>query len=315
MSAPSFAVVITAYEAAETIAAAVESVLAQTRPAEELIVVDDGSGDDLVGALTPFGEKVALVRKKNGGGASARNAGVAAASSEFMAILDADDIFAPRRLEAIAALAEHEPEFDLVATDASFVVDGEVKGTFLEHNPFPAAGQREAILRSCFPGGWPAVRISALKAVGGFDEQMRIAYDWDTWLRMILAGSRVGMVPEPLYDYTLHSGSLASGRVASLRERVALLEKAARNPDLRTEERPTLEHSLAGHREQVARAEIETVLYGGGGRRALSALVRSPELGWRLRGLAAAAQLAPPLARRFVAPTLPPERRFAVGSS
>jgi GT2 family glycosyltransferase len=311
MNAPSFAVVITAYEAAGTIAAAVESVLAQTRPAEELIVVDDGSNDDLAGALAPFGEKVEVVRKENGGGASARNAGVAAAASDLMAILDADDVFAPRRLEAIAALADREPDLDLIATDARFVVDGEARGTFLEHNPFPEENQREAILRSCFPGGWPAVRISALKAAGGFDEQMRIAYDWETWLRMILAGSRVGMVPEPLYDYTLHGGSLASGRVASLRERVTLLEKAARNPNLRAEERPALGRSLAGHREQVARAEIEAALYGGE-RQALGALVRSPELGWRLRGLAAAARLAPPLARRFVAPTPPPERRFGV---
>lgn len=315
MSEPTFAVVITAYEAAGTVAAAVESALAQTRPAEELIVVDDGSRDDLAAALAPFREQVKLVRKENGGGASARNAGVAAAASEFMAILDADDVFAPGRLEAIAALAEREPELDLIATDASFVVDGQAKGTFLEHNPFPSEGQREAIFRSCFPSGWPAVRISALKAAGGFDEQMRIAYDWDTWLRMILAGSRVGMVPEPLYDYTLHGGSLASGRVASLRERVTLLEKAARNPNLRAEERPALERSLRGHREQVAHAEIEAALYGRGGRRELGALTRSHELSWRTRGLAAAARLAPPLARRLVAPTLPPERRFGVGSS
>jgi glycosyltransferase involved in cell wall biosynthesis len=315
MSGPTFAVVITAYEAAGTIAAAVESALAQTRPAEELIVVDDGSRDELAGALAPFGEKVRLVGKENGGGASARNAGVAAAASEFMAILDADDVFAPRRLEAIAALAGREPDLDLIATDARFVVDGEGRGTFLEHNPFPQEDQREAIFRSCFPGGWPAVRISALQAAGGFDEQMRIAYDWDTWLRMILAGSRVGMVPELLYDYTLHGGSLASGRVASLRERVVLLEKAARNPNLHAEDRPALERSLAGHREQVARAEIEAALYGGGERGRLGTLTRSHELSWRLRGLAAAARLAPPLARRFVAPTLPPERRFGVGSS
>jgi glycosyltransferase involved in cell wall biosynthesis len=314
MSEPTFSIVITAYEVADVIGAAVESALSQTRPADEVLVVDDGSEDDLEAALAPF-EGVKLVRKRNGGGASARNAGVAAAGGDFMAILDADDVFAPRRLEAMAELAGREPGLDLISTDVRFVVDGEAKATFLEHNPFPQEGQREAIFRSCFPGGWPAVRISALLAAGGFDEQMRIAYDWDTWLRMILAGSRVGMVPEPLYDYILHGGSLASARVASLRERVTLLEKAARNPNLRAEERPALERSLAGHREQVARAEIEAALYGGGERRELGALIRSHQLSRRTRGLAAAARLAPPLARRFVAPTLPPERRFGVGSS
>lgn len=315
MSEPTFAIVITAYEAAETIAAAVDSALAQTRPAEEVIVVDDGSEDDLAGALAPYAGKIEVVRKANGGGASARNAGVAAARSEFMAILDADDAFAPGRLEAIAALARQRPELDLIATDARFVVDGEAKDSFLEHNPFPQGDQRQAIFESCFPSGWPAVRITALQAAGGFDEQMRIAYDWDCWLRMILAGSTVGMVPEPLYDYALHSGSLASGRVASLRERVVLLEKASRNPNLRPEERPALERSLAAHREQVARGEIEASLYGGGSRRELGSVLRSPGLGWRLRGLAAAAAVAPPLARRVVAPTLPPERRFGTDAS
>lgn len=310
MSEPSFAIVITAYEAADVIAGAVDSALSQTRPAEEVIVVDDGSTDDLQAALAPFGERIKLVRKANGGGASARNAGVAATSCEFMAILDADDAYDPRRLEATAALARQRPELDLIATDARFVVDGRPGGTFLEHNPFPEEGQRAAILESCFPTGWPTVRIGALRAVGGFDEEMRIAYDWDCWLRMILAGSRVGMVREPLYDYVLHGGSLASARVASLRERVRLLEKAARNPNLGPEERPALERSLAAHREQAARGTIEAALYGDGGSAEASRVARTRELAPRTRALAALAALAPPLARRCVAPTAAPEERF-----
>jgi GT2 family glycosyltransferase len=251
-----------------------------------------------------------MVRRENGGGAAARNTGAEAAEGEFMAILDADDAFDPRRLEAIAALAAAQPELDLIATDARFVVDGETRGTFLEHNPFPEDDQRTAIFKSCFPTGWPTVRISALEAAGGFDPQMRIAYDWDCWLRMILAGSRVGMVEEPLYDYILHSGSLASSRPASLRERVKLLEKAARNPNLRGEERPALERSLAVYREQVARGAIEAALHGDGSKAELPRLARSGGLGWRLRGLAAMAAACPPLARRLAPPTPPPEQRF-----
>lgn len=308
---PRFSVVITAYQAAGTIAAAVESALRQTRPAEEVLIVDDGSSDDLAGALAPFGERIRTIRRENGGGAAARNSGARAAAGEFMAILDADDTFEPRRLEAIASLAAAQPQLDLIATDASFVVAGEKVGTFLEHNPFPAEGQREAIFASCFPGGWPAVRIGALEAAGGFDEEMRIAYDWDCWLRMILAGSRVGMVTEPLYDYVLHEGSLASSRLASLRERIALLEKAARNPNLRPAEHPALERSLRAHRERAARATIEAALYGGASRRELATLTASRGIPPRVRALAAAGAVLPPLARRVVSPTQPPEQRFA----
>jgi glycosyltransferase involved in cell wall biosynthesis len=310
VSAPSFAIVITAYEAAATIGAAVDSALAQTRPAEEVIVVDDGSRDDLAAALAPYGERVRLVRRENGGGAAARNTGAEAARSEFMAILDADDTYEPRRLKAIARLAEEQPELDLIATDASFVVDGKKGGTFLAHNPFPREDQRRAIFERCFPTGWPAVRISALWEAGGFDPAMRIAYDWDCWLRMILAGSSVGMVEEPLYDYVLHGGSLASSRQASLRERVVLLEKARANPDLRGAERPALEHWLGVYREQVARGAIEARLHGGGSSEELSRLARSRELGIRTRALAGLAAFAPSLARRLVPSTPPPEKRF-----
>jgi Glycosyl transferase family 2 len=308
MSEPTFSIVITAYEVADVIGPAVESALAQTRPADEVLVVDDGSTDDLAAALAPF-DGVKLVRKENGGGASARNAGVAAASGDFMVILDADDAFQPRRLEAVAELAAKRPELDLIATDAGFIVDGKPAGTFLEHNQFPETDQRTAIFQSCFPTGWPTVRISALLAAGGFDEQMRIAYDWECWLRMILAGSEVGLVREPLYDYVLHGGSLASSRVASLRERVVLLEKAGANPNLRPEERPVLEGQIARRREEYARAAIGAAS-AARERRELARLAHSPGLRPRTRLRAGLSALAPGVGRRLAGTEPPPERRF-----
>jgi len=309
MSEPTFSIVITAYEVADVIAPAVESALGQTRPAEEVIVVDDGSRDNLAAALAPF-PAVKLVRKENGGGASARNAGVAAAAGDFMAILDADDTFHPRRIEAIAELAARRPQLDLIATDASFVVEGHATGTFLEHNEFPETGQRTAIFESCFPTGWPAVRISALRDAGGFDERMRIAYDWECWTRMILAGSEVGMVREPLYDYVLHGGSLASSRVASLNERVVLLEKASANPNLRLRERPALERALRHRREEAARAAIGAAA-ADGDRPALGRIARSRQLAARTRCLAGISAIAPGLGRRLTDSPRSPDRRFA----
>ena len=207
---PTFSVVITAYEAAATVAAAIRSALDQTHPAHEVIVVDDGSSDDLMAAVAPFAGQIEVVRKSNGGGASARNAGVAAASGDFMAILDSDDLYDRRRLEALADLAVARPDLDLLTTDSRFMVDGHEVGRYASHDPFAASEQRTAILDSCFVGGWPAVRIARLEEIGGFAEDFRIAYDWNCWLRLILDGSSAGMVDEPLYDYTLHPGSLTS---------------------------------------------------------------------------------------------------------
>jgi len=306
---PTFAIVITAYEAAATIADAVRSALAQEHPAAEVIVVDDGSEDDLAGALAPFGEQIRLVRKENGGGASARNAGVEACRSEFMAILDADDRYLPGRLRALAGLAAARPDLDIVTTDSRFVVDGEPVGRFGAENRFAVEDQQAAIFRSCFLGGWPAVRVEALRRVGGFDERMRIAYDWDCWLRLLLSGSAAGLADEPLYDYVLRSGSLASSRVASLWERVALLERAGAEHSLDPPHRAELDAAIRRRRREAAREEVAAILAGAGDRRRLRELAGAEGGGGRERALAALALAAPPLARRAIG-SGPGERRI-----
>lgn len=311
MSEATFSIVITAYEAADTIGAAVDSALAQTRPAEEVIVVDDGSRDDLAGALRPYLDRIEVVRRENGGGAAARNTGAKAARSDFMAVLDADDAYHPRRLEVIAALAREQPDLDLVTTDARLVAQGESAGTFATFTPFVWEDQRTAIFETCFVGGWPAVRLSRLEAIGGYDESFRIAYDWDCWLRVLLDGGRAGFVDEPYYDYVIHEGSLSANRAPSLWERARLLEKAERNPALRSEERPALERALRMHRSRAVMAEVQDALYGDGSkaRVARQALGRRLEPKTRLTALAAA--VAPPLARRVVAPYRAAEQRLS----
>lgn len=310
MSEPTFAIVITAYEAADTIAVAVDSALTQTRPADEVIVIDDGSRDDLAGALRPYEGKIKVVRRENGGGAAARNTGWRAAESDFMAVLDADDAYHPRRLEAIAGLAAAQPDLDLLTTDARLLAQGQPVGTFATYTPFVREEQRTAIFWTCFVGGWPAIRLSRLEAIGGFDEGMRIAYDWDCWLRCILDGARAGFVDEPYYDYVLHQGSLSASRAPSLWERARLLEKARGNPSLRGDERPELERAIRMHRSRAVDAETQAALYGGGERSKLGRLSVAGGLEPRARLGAALGFLAPPLARRLVHEDRPAEERL-----
>jgi GT2 family glycosyltransferase len=310
MSEPTFSIVIAAYEAAGTLGRAVASALEQTEPAAEVIVVDDGSKDDLAGVLAPFGEKVTLIRQENRGAGAARNTAAAAASSEFIVVLDADDAYHPRRLEVLGELAREQPELDLVTTDARLIVDGAPTGTFAELTPFAWKDQRTAILESCFLGGWPAIRLSRFRAIGGFDETLRIAQDWDCWLRAILDGARAGFVDEPYYDYFLDGEGLTSSRAASLWERVRMLEKAAGNPSLREEERPALERALRLHRSRAVDAETQEALYGHGQRARLGRLAVSPHLEPRVRLGAALGFLAPPVARRLIRADRPAEERL-----
>lgn len=115
---------IPAYRAAATIRRAVDSVLAQTHPPTEVMVVDDGSPDDLAGAVKyTYGERVILLRQSNAGAASARNVGIDRATGAFIAFLDADDYWEPDKLAQQFALFARHPELGLVA------------GTYYEETP------------------------------------------------------------------------------------------------------------------------------------------------------------------------------------
>jgi glycosyltransferase involved in cell wall biosynthesis len=313
---PTFSVVIAAYQAADTVGEAVASALAQTFPAYEVIVVDDGSTDDLSRALSPFGESIRLIRKENGGSASARNAGLEAASGDFFAMLDADDVYGPRRLEVLAELAAARPDTDILTTDAALVVDQREVGRLHAHAPFVAAEQRTAILRTCFVGASPAVRSSRLREIGGFDETLRIAYDWDCWLRLILDGSVGALVDEPHLEYRQHPGSLTTERVGALWERVRLLEKAQHHASLSPEERRVLYESLRHHRTRAVLAEAESALRNGTA--SLATLLRHAGrsgISSQARALLTLAAAAPSLGRRRLPRDPGPlEQRFAAGA-
>ncbi|HKH64919.1 MAG TPA: glycosyltransferase [Solirubrobacterales bacterium] len=296
---PTFAIVITAYQAAETIAAAVRSALKQEHPAQQVIVVDDGSTDDLTGALEPFRGEIELIQQENRGGSAARNRGLEAVETEFMAVLDADDAYHPRRLLVIAEAARRRPDLDIVTTDARLIVDGNPDGKLSDGSPFAIEQQRRAIFERSFPGGWPALRKERLQAIGGFDEKMRIAYDWDCWLRLILSGSSAGMVDAPYYDYVLRSDSLSANRVASLWERVRLLEKATRSPHLQPAERPTLEQAVHWRRSEAVREEIRA-LSQAGDRRGLLRLAGTPGTAITSRLGAGLGAVSPALSRRLL---------------
>jgi glycosyltransferase involved in cell wall biosynthesis len=252
-----FSVVTAAYQAAATIGAAVESVLRQTYPALEMIVSDDGSTDSIAEALEPFANDVTVVRNPHRGPGATRNAGLRVASGDFVVILDADDVYEPRRLEALADLVRRRPELDIATTDAFLERNGTVIGRFYNESfSFPEEEQRAEILRRCFLFA-PAVRRERIEAIGGFDESAEVvpAEDWDCWIRLVLDGARAGVVQEPLVRYRLHTGSLTANRARSLRARVTVLEKAAKRSDLSEEERRGLAASIVRRRRNAVVAE------------------------------------------------------------
>jgi glycosyltransferase involved in cell wall biosynthesis len=255
-NAPSFSVVIPAYNSASSIAEAVKSALAQTVAAHEVIVCNDGSGDDLPGALAGVRDRIVLLDRPHRGAAAARNEAVRAASGEFVAMLDADDAFEPDRLAVLGELASACPELDLLASDAYFESDGRITGRFHEYVDFAPERHDLAILDRCFIA-WPALRRERVLAVGGFDDSPQIApsEDWELFIRLILDGARVGVVDRPLLRYRRHAGSMTANRMQTLRSRVAVLEKTSLRRDLTAQQRQHLARSLVRAHSRTALAE------------------------------------------------------------
>ena len=307
---PSFSVIVAAYQVADVIGEALDSIRGQTVRPLEVIVCDDGSTDHLERALEPYRDQITLLRKANGGEASAKNAAAAAASGDFVVILDADDVYLPDRLAALRELAQARPDLDILTTDAHLVVDGRpVRRNYDRRWRFEVADQRRAILQRNFIFGHAAVRRELLLEHGGFDESILWTTDWELWLRMILAGALAGCVARPLALYRLRESSLTAQRRDLLLGKLATLEKARSNPDLREAERPVLEESLAAYRRELALMDVRDSLAAGrhDARSDARRLVRAPGLDLRSRlGLVAMAT-APAACGRFL-------RRRANGS-
>jgi glycosyltransferase involved in cell wall biosynthesis len=302
---PSFSVIISAYQAADFIAEAVGSALDQTVPPLEVIVCDDASTDDTERALRRYRDRVTYIRHdENRGEAAAKNTAARAASGDFLALLDPDDLYMPERIEALGELASVRPDLDILSTDAYIEAGGRVIRRCYESDwVFEVDDQRRAILERDFPDLSPAVRRGRFWEVGGLDESIAVANDWDCWIRVIHSGSRAGLVNEPQFRYRLRETSTTFSSAARVaRWEVRVLEKAARDLKLTPDERYALNRTVQAKR-RVAELEAtrEAALDGAADtRRRWLAIAAGEGYPLRTRAKAAVAAAAPGIARRLL---------------
>ncbi len=207
---PSVSAVVPTYNCAPYLAAAIDSVLAQTHPVQELVVVDDGSSDGTAAVLAAYRQepRVTVIRQRNRGQAAARNRGLAASGGEFVGFCDADDLWRPEKIERQLEAFAGEPEIGVVYTDHVYIDDA---GRAL---PTPRLERcsgwvaAELLVRSNVPFGSCLFRRQALAAVGGFDERLSMGDDYDLLLR-VSARYRFRYLDLPLYHYRLRSGQLS----------------------------------------------------------------------------------------------------------
>src|SRR5260370_2717660 len=214
---PAVTVIIPAYRAASTIARALDSVLTQSCLPAEILVVDDGSPDDLAAAVRLSGEHVTLIRKSNGGAASARNLGLDRARGELIAFLDADDYWEPHKLERQLALFGKHPELGLTCGQWFTQVPGAPR---LAPPPctdrdfdrvLAATGQLAFTVATKMRTSTIVVRRDVI-GTHRFTSGLEPAEDRDLWVRLVAAGP-LYMTSEPLATYVEEPGSLCRTNV------------------------------------------------------------------------------------------------------
>jgi glycosyltransferase involved in cell wall biosynthesis len=213
---PLVSVVMPSYQKARFIGQAIESVLAQTYPAIELIVVDS-STDDTPQVLERFGERIRVLRAEPRGISAARNAGIQAAKGKYIAFLDADDTWDPSKLEKQVALLERNSSVGLVCADVAFFDEQGVRPGRAFAGARPRAGMvLPDVFTDSFLGTLTVVaRRECFDDVGMFDETITAAEDHDMWLRISRKWA-VDFVDEPLAEYRYSPDQASADRPRTL---------------------------------------------------------------------------------------------------
>ena len=225
---PLVSVIIPTYNRASLIEKSVKSVYSQTYSNIELIVVDDGSEDDTERILSSYIDKNGLVfhkHKENRGAPAARNTGGNLAHGEFLAFLDSDDKWDPRKLEKqVQIFNTSSPDVALVYTGIKKINE---KGDFLGNKIPVMKGYifNDLLIDNCIGSTSVAmIRRDAFLSVGGFDEKFPARQDLDLWLR-IARDYAVDYIAEPLVEYLVHSDRISVNLDSRLEGCKMLLEK------------------------------------------------------------------------------------------
>ncbi|MGA7871157.1 MAG: glycosyltransferase family A protein [Candidatus Binatus sp.] len=194
---PEVSVIIPTYNRCAMLREAIDSVLAQTSRAFELIVVDDGSTDGTAEQLTRFDKTIRIERIEHRGPAAARNRGVAIARGPLIAFLDSDDLWSPTKLERQFAFMRANPGCAISQTNEIWIRNGRRVNPGLRHRK-RAGDIFIDSLRTCLISmSSVMMRTELFRSLGGFDEIMTAAEDYDLWLR-ILIDHEAYLLDEPL---------------------------------------------------------------------------------------------------------------------
>ena len=212
-------VVIPAYNSAGYIGEAIESVLQQSVPPQEIIVVDDGSTDETETIVKNFEDRICYVYQKRSGVAAARNKGLELSSGDFVTFIDADDVWKKNKLEIQLKLFQQNPELEMVLgflqrvttrneDDSLHVFEGDEDGIYV------------------LQLGCTLIKKRVFENVGNFDEEMKLSEDFDWFLRTRESGIKVDVHKDVVQLYRQHEKNITKDKIAANRYLLKAFKKA-----------------------------------------------------------------------------------------
>jgi GT2 family glycosyltransferase len=300
-------VIIPAHNRASLIPATLDSVVSQTFPPREIIVVDDGSTDDIERAMAPYGRRCRLIAISNRGAAGARDIGVKAAASSWLAFCDSDDLWKPDHLAEIAALHRRVPAAEYIFTNFSYVygddwstvskfetapssrwngilgLPANQRWTISEEPLFPDILEFQPIFPSC-----TSMSRRFYDRVGGYDIEFGKlpSEDLEFTLRCV-RNAPIGIVLTPTVGIRRHAGNDSRDGLRQLRGEIRILSHSCRFHDLPADWRALVERQIVLRSIRAAEAA-----FASGDRQLVRTLAKDIPLPWRSLKLSAKIAIA-----------------------
>jgi glycosyltransferase involved in cell wall biosynthesis len=229
---PKVSVIIPSYNHGQYISEAIHSVLDQTMQDFEIIVVDDGSTDNTAAVLQTFQDQIRYVRRRTPSGpGAAKNCGIRLSEADYIATLDADDIWFPQKLDAQVQLMDARPEVGLCFANV-YNFDTNSRQTWPQSgfdllSPHSGHVLGQLLCQNFIPSQSVMIRRKCLARVGLFDESLRIGEDWHLWLRLA-AAYRVDYLNMPVAGRRLHNANLTRDEPLKLLNSLLIVESMLR---------------------------------------------------------------------------------------
>jgi glycosyltransferase involved in cell wall biosynthesis len=271
--APAVSILMPAYKVDKYIGEALDSVFKQSFTDYEVIVVNDGSPDQLEQVLEPYMDRIIYLKQENSGQSAARNRAIEIARGRYLALLDPDDIWKPDYLSVQMSIIESDPTISVLYCDAVLFGDPFYEGqTYMQ--TCPSEGEvtlKKLITEECNVMISALIRREVVLEVGLFDEALRSSEDFDLWVRIAKQGHRIAFHRAPLIYYRRRPESLSADDTTMCKSILKVFDKL-RRMDLTPEEATAVQQRRAYYQALLRLYEGKRAFFQGDKRTAIDRL-------------------------------------------